>query len=264
MVTDTHVYFYKFDEDSKSLIPKLVTTMNNFMGCISLLVDSNDKICVSYKSGQNNFTTYKRKYDHGFREIIDSTSREGTCGLSFPSKGMFMISDDDYVQIHGEKNYKLINRINVPLQQSDTDDEIEIISIAKSQDDKHLGILSGKNLIKGIESIYSLHIYIIHEDKSHTLKASCHLPESFRSVSKSFVFDKVNPDNSVIFVDNIGIKRYNYMVQSMNEMYKFKNPIQSQPDYIVFSEFQHELILASSDDVLWVNIVKKNEVDIDN
>jgi len=97
IVTDSHVYFYKFDTEDGSLIPKLENTMNNFMGCISLQVDKKDKICITYKSGQPNFTSYRRKYDHGFREIIDATSREGCCGINVPSKHCFLISDDDYV-----------------------------------------------------------------------------------------------------------------------------------------------------------------------
>jgi len=54
IVTDTLVYFYKFEEEnevSPTWIPKLESTMNNFMGCISLIVDNKDKICVTYKSG---------------------------------------------------------------------------------------------------------------------------------------------------------------------------------------------------------------------
>lgn len=107
IVTDELVYFYEFDKSDESFVPKLKNVMNNFMGCISLQVDNKDKVCVTYKSGQPNFTTYKRKYDHGFLEIIDPTSREGCCGINIPSKNCFLISDDDYVQIHDEKTYKM-------------------------------------------------------------------------------------------------------------------------------------------------------------
>ena len=46
-------------------------------------------------------------------------------------------------------------------------------------------------------------------------------------------------------------------------MYKFENPIGRQPDYIVFDDKQEIAIIASTDDVLWVNIKKKIEIDID-
>lgn len=48
IVTDQLVYFYSFDED---LMPKLDIVMSNFMGCISLQMDNNDKICITYKTG---------------------------------------------------------------------------------------------------------------------------------------------------------------------------------------------------------------------
>ena len=86
------------------------------MGCISLIVDPIDKVCVTYKSGQPNFTVYKRKYDHGFKEIIENDSREGVCGVNVPKKGIFLISDDDYIQIHDEKTYKQIDKLDIPLK----------------------------------------------------------------------------------------------------------------------------------------------------
>ena len=157
IVTDTLVYFYKFEEEnevSPTWIPKLESTMNNFMGCISLIVDNKDKICVTYKSGQPNFSTYKRKYDHGFREIIDPTSREGCRGINVSKKHFFIISDDDYIQVHDEETYKMINKIDLPLSKSNTDDAIEILNIEISPDEELLAVLSGKNLIKGIEELH--------------------------------------------------------------------------------------------------------------
>lgn len=47
------------------------------MGCNSMIFDTKSSICVTYKDHQPDFKVYLRKYDHGFHEIIDSTSREG-------------------------------------------------------------------------------------------------------------------------------------------------------------------------------------------
>ena len=163
------------------------------MGCISLIVDNLDKICVTFKSGQPNFSIYRRKYDHGFREIIDATSREGCCGLNVPSKGFFLISDDDYIQVHNEKTYKSIYKHDIPLKESDTDDQIEILSIRISPKEDLLGVLSGKNLIKGIEELHQLHIYqmkgSLDQKPEFILKKECNLPDNFRSFSVNFNFD---------------------------------------------------------------------------
>ena len=96
MVTDSFIYFYEFDEEDETMIPQKQYVMSNFMECIQLMFNNDQNICVTYKSGQPNFSVYKRKYDHGFREIIDATSREGCRGVNIPSKHVFIISDDNY------------------------------------------------------------------------------------------------------------------------------------------------------------------------
>jgi|DEB0MinimDraft_12_1074336.scaffolds.fasta_scaffold10104_4 hypothetical protein len=184
--------------------------MNNFMGCISLQVDNKDKICITYKTGQPNFTSYKRKYDHGFREIIDAISREECCGLNIPTKKCFLITDDDYIQIHDENTYKMKSRIDVPMKISDTDDPIEILSIKISKNEKFLAVLAGKNLIKSIEELHSLHIYEIKENGSYTILQNVDLPVAFRYFSVAFEFDKNEPHQAVLFADNNEIKRFDY------------------------------------------------------
>ena len=42
----------------------------------------------------------------------------------------------------------------MPLAISDTDDEIEILTIKVSNDEKYICILAGKNCIKAIEEIW--------------------------------------------------------------------------------------------------------------
>jgi len=162
-------------------------------------VDNKDKICVTYKSGQPNFTSYKRKFDHGFMEIIEPTSREGCCGINVPSKNCFLISDDDYIQVHDEKTYKMNLKIDVPLQESATDDPIEILNIKISNNEKYLAVLAGKNLIKSIEELHSLHIYEIKSNSTFNLISSIELPEEFRYFAVNFDFCKKNPQSTVIF-----------------------------------------------------------------
>ena len=57
--------------------------------------------------------------------------------------------------------------------------------------------------------------------------------------------------------------KFNYKSNELAQLYKFENQIGRQPDYVVFDEFQDTAIIASTDDVLWVNVTKKIEIDVD-
>lgn len=129
------------------------------MGCTNLVLDSSDKICLTYKAGQPDFLAFLRKYDHGFREIIDPENREGVSAVNVPNREVFIISDDDYLSIHDRRTYDRLFIHNIELKPSDTDDKVEIITIQLSKDEKFLAVLSGKNVIKEIEELHQLHVF---------------------------------------------------------------------------------------------------------
>jgi hypothetical protein len=57
---------------------------------------------------------------------------------------------------------------------------------------------------------------------------------------------------------------YNYLEKKLTTIYKFENEIGRQPDFMVFDLSQSRAIIASTDDVLWVDVMKNKEVDIDD
>ena len=89
------------------------------------------------------------------------------------------------------------------------------------------------------------------------------MPESYRSFSVNFNFDLHTPEKNIIFGDTKGMMKFNYKSNELAQLYKFENQIGRQPDYVVFDEFQDTAIIASTDDVLWVNVTKKIEIDVD-
>ena len=102
--------------------------------------------------------------------MIDDTSREGTCGQNYPTKNIFVISDDNYVQIHQEDTFQILKKVIVPLNVSDTEEDIEILTIKVSPNEELLAILAGKNLIKEIEELHQLFIYKLSpEENDYTL-----------------------------------------------------------------------------------------------
>jgi len=120
----------------------------------------------------------------------------------------------------------MTHKIDVPLKQSETDDNIEILNIKVSNDEKYLAVLSGKNLIKSIEELHSLHIYEISPDgKDWTLKTGTDLPESFRYFSVTFIFSNSSPETTILFADVKGIMKYNYITQTLITQFKFQNEI---------------------------------------
>lgn len=57
--------------------------------------------------------------------------------------------------------------------------------------------------------------------------------------------------------------KYNFLELKLDVHYKFENEIGRQPDFMAFDHSQSRAIIASTDDVLFVDIMKKTELDID-
>ena len=41
-----------------------------------MIIDRDSTLCITYKVGEPSLNVFKRKFNHGFSEIIDKTSRE--------------------------------------------------------------------------------------------------------------------------------------------------------------------------------------------
>jgi hypothetical protein len=154
VVTDKLIYFYRIPRGDDLFIPKLRGTMFNYMQCTGFQLDSLGMIAASFKTNQPNIDIYERKLNHGFHEYIHRESKEGVCGSNLTSLNCFLISDDDYVELHDAENFKSIERLDLRLQESKTQDLIEILSMVVSQSEKYLGVFAGKNCIKEEEEIF--------------------------------------------------------------------------------------------------------------
>lgn len=89
------------------------------------------------------------------------------------------------------------------------------------------------------------------------------MPKELREVSRYFEFTKDNMD-SIVMTDRYRIMQYDFMMNTIEYVHVFENYLNSQPIYVVFNEDQNILIVASFYDVLYVDIVKSVEIDIDN
>ena len=97
----------------------------------------------------------------------------------------------------------------------------------------------------------------------YSLKYERHLPEEFRSFAVVFEFKNDEQDECVIFTNLNKIMKYNFKKEELTDLFDFKNDLRKQPNTIVFDSIQNTAIIASTDDVLWVNIKDADECDID-
>ena len=47
-----------------------------------MMIDSNERFCLTYKTGEPDLKVHMRKYDHGYIEKADQQSREGCSGAN--------------------------------------------------------------------------------------------------------------------------------------------------------------------------------------
>lgn len=120
VVTDKLIYFYRIPRDNDLFVPQLRGTMFNYMQCTGFQLDSLGLIAASFKTNQPNIDIYERKLNHGFHEIIHRESKEGVCGSNITSLNCFIISDDNYIELHDAENFKVLERLDLHLQESET------------------------------------------------------------------------------------------------------------------------------------------------
>ena len=77
IVTEEFIYFYQFEENSKSWSStnhysiKQMSTMFNFIKCTGFMTGNKQKRCIAFKAGQPNITVFMRKFTHSFMKCID-------------------------------------------------------------------------------------------------------------------------------------------------------------------------------------------------
>lgn len=87
ITTDDLIFFYLIDPETFE--PELENVMYNFMGCNQMMFGSKVKYGITYKTNQNSFDVYRRKYYHNFKVPVVGTNLEGAFGLDLPSIDRF-------------------------------------------------------------------------------------------------------------------------------------------------------------------------------
>ena len=147
ITTDNKIYFYLMDFET--FMPTLQNVMFNFMGCNQMMFGSRVRYGISYKTNQKSFDVYRRRYEHDFKVPITDQNLEGALGLDLPKLAAFLITNIDRIYIYDSKTYQKIGEMPIKLLKTQMREPNQIIALRKSQDEKYIACISGKNLIMG-------------------------------------------------------------------------------------------------------------------
>lgn len=270
ITTDTHIYFYIMDR--KTLMPSLENVMNNYMECNMMMFGTKVNYCITYKQNQKDFIIYRRKYFHSFKTQI--TTEDYTNAQVIEVKGMncFFVSKLDEIHIYCSTNLRRVQTIKLELEDSDSREPNQIISMHFCQNEEYLGVIAGKNLIK--EEKQSQCFYILKREINtltnqvdyQIFKRVClHENQDFQGISMKFIFK--NQDglfrDTCIFANKDRVFELNFETEKLTTFYKFQNPLFVQPQFFEMNTDQDVLIVSSEYNAIFININDNYEMDMD-
>tara|TARA_B110000285_G_C15117245_1_gene614851 strand:+ start:1192 stop:1995 length:804 start_codon:yes stop_codon:yes gene_type:complete len=177
----------------------------------------------------------------------------------------------DRISIYSSDSFQEINEVPIIVVPSTTREQNEIICMQKSDDEKYLAVIAGKNLVMNEQKHNQLFIFIKGDKKSTEFKQHTKLSVSsmsfFDNVCTVFYFKNdpmAKKINTIIFSKKDSIFEMNFDTKKTNTLYKFKTPLLSQPEFFCMNDKQNVFIVASPDDGLYYTSKKRSEVDLDD
>jgi hypothetical protein len=113
----------------------------------------NGQFCIQYRRSHENFFVFKKMLNHDFKSVINHTNFEGAHGLSVDGTNMFIVAKAGTLYAYDDHSFELIDTVEVNLEESNTREPLEIISMNISHDCKYIAVIIGKQLIKDEELI---------------------------------------------------------------------------------------------------------------
>lgn len=157
--------------------------------------------------------------------------------------------------------------MHIPLLPSESREPNQIISITMSPDEQLLACFSGRNLVMKQQKINQLFVLKRVENSFEIWKQILVRDEPmFDKVCMQFHFRRKSPQTSVICVRKDCVFEYNYINKDSKVIYKLDETadgLQSQPDFFQINSQQTQMVIASAEDGIYLDITKKQEVDLD-
>lgn len=90
IITDDHIYFYLLNAEDG--IPVIENVMNNYMMCQHLMFGPKVRYCIAYKSGEEGFDIWERKYLHTFQVMVQEEDFTDCVGVPVKHQKAFFLS----------------------------------------------------------------------------------------------------------------------------------------------------------------------------
>jgi len=193
---------------------------------------------------------------------IDVENYEGALGANLGKSGSYVISQRRVVNICNTKDFQEIQEFDVLEQGRIDDDEIHILYMAASNCQSMIGVLLGKDLQRGRIDVTHLQVYECKAGSKKFSKKKSMLFD-FDEACREFVFSNGSGDELLFFTKD-ELVLFNYLTNAKTTMYKFENPLKSQPLFGKFNDEQSQFIVTSLNDVLFVDMVKHEQTDLDD
>lgn len=133
-----------------------------------------------------------------------------------------------------------------------------------SSDEERIGVALGRKMIKDRQEITEIAIYK-RDKRTDKFELEKLRDFEYSDACIQFAFRNSNPHELLFFtMKNIFIFNFYDDSKPISTYYDFLNPLDDQPKFGVFNEDQTKLIVTSSLDILFVDIKKNLEIDLDD
>jgi hypothetical protein len=155
ITTDEKVFFYGIDKET--LLPSLDNVMYNFMGCTSLMFGSRVKYGIAFTTSSQGLTIYTRKCYHNFKVVTATDSKEGAVGCELAAANAYALATGTKLVVHNQHDFSV--RETLVMKPLNENEDVGVLYISVSQDEKKMGVLLGRRLVRREVEISELLIY---------------------------------------------------------------------------------------------------------
>jgi len=257
VVTDEKIYFFMVDKDTFK--PTLENCMNNFMNCSMMMFGKMVRYGITYKTNQPGFVVYTRQSYVNFKVAIQTENYEGSNGINLSSINSYAIAHGRTLEIFDEATFESKQNITVPNDQDIAD--LRILYITKSDCDNMICVALGLRLIKEYQDILELVVYKKGDDGLYSQVSKCEF--NMHDACSHFVFNKANNDE-LLFTTTTEVIKFNYHTLAKETHFKFRTPLGDEhpPSQVCFCPDQKKFIVATHNEVVYVDIKRKLQIDI--
>jgi hypothetical protein len=113
VITDAKIYFYLIDK--LTLEPTLENVMKNYMVCSQMMFGPKVRFSIAYKTNENSYTIFSKKYEHDFKSTISNENFEKAVGLELSSSNHFLVTQIDKIFVLDQETYEIVDQIPINL-----------------------------------------------------------------------------------------------------------------------------------------------------